>query len=60
MICTLIVRTDGQKEIQYGEQHLAHSRWIEYYTYKNLSEEQIKRIRDAKAEEIQAILNEIV
>lgn len=59
MICTLIENSNWTKEIQYGQQHLAKVRGVEYFTYKDLTEAEIRRIRDAKAEDVQKILSEL-
>jgi hypothetical protein len=59
MEVTAITYTNGKKEIQYGIQHLARTRDVSEYTYLNLSEEQLKRIRRAKAEEVQKILSQL-
>ena len=57
MECTCITYTDGKREIQYGVQHLANSRGIDTYSFRNFSEEEIQKIREAKTDEVQRILS---
>lgn len=59
MIVTLIQNSNGTKELQYWQQPLAKVRGVEYFTYKDLSEAEVKRIREATTEDVQKILNEL-
>ena len=59
MECTGITYSNGRKEIQYWLQYLSKSRDISVYKYIDLSELEVKRIRDATTENLQEVLNEI-
>lgn len=56
---TIVRNTNGTRDLFPEEQHLAKSRWIESYTYIDLSETEVKKIRDATPEKVQEILKEL-
>ncbi len=60
MECTAITYTNGTKEIQYGIQHLAKAKDIAVYSYVDLTEVELHRIRTATSENVQKVLTDIL
>lgn len=56
MIVTLIHHTNGSRSIQYGQQELALSHWIETYTYQDIGEELVEKIKVATTNQVQELL----
>ncbi len=59
MIVTLIKNTNGTREMQYGRQYIAVTHGVDSYTYIDITETEVQKIREAKTEEIQKLLAEL-
>jgi hypothetical protein len=59
MDITVIKKTDGTREIQYGIQHLAKSYGIDSFTYARISQEELEEIKLATPKQVQEILSKL-
>lgn len=59
MDATLIVNTNGTREIQYGKQSLELQSYEAQRVHIILSEMEVIRIREAATEDVQRILSEL-
>lgn len=55
-VCTIIERNDGKREITYSKEEIPPSIFIRDKFYAILTNEKVEEIRNAKANEVQAIL----
>lgn len=55
-LCTVVEKTDWSREISYSKEEIPPSIYIRKSFYKWLPNEKVDEIRNAKAEEVQAIL----
>lgn len=57
MLATFIVRTDGKREVRYEEDHVIWESNISYLTYKDISDIELQKIKDAPPNKVQEILS---
>jgi len=58
-VCTLIEKTNWTREIQFSKEDVRPNFWVREWQYVNLTSEKIEEIKNAKYEDVQAILKNL-